>query len=180
MKNTSAVLFAILCNTACTTSPQVTSVPIPDDPDACPPGVAVCDPGHHHPPDPTRARQISDLHVTCSANWGRSCGVVNGGEISAGLEPVIPPNYSICRVVGSVASMSSSSAGSWWALDGNRVRFYSGACGGTIVDQTRAWVDVTWATYIVGTSWVNEPRNQCSPETKGIVGIQPVVCANSP
>jgi len=104
-----------------------------------------------------------EVRVACNVSWGEKCE----GEASPQNEAVIPDGYSHCRTVAQKHSGPTKDAGSWWWLDGNRVRIYASACGGPITDQYGSWVDVTWKTYIVKTSALNDPKNYCSPEIKG-------------
>jgi hypothetical protein len=118
-----------------------------------------------HPADnqPKIAWKFWEVRVACNVSWGDKCE----GEVSPQNEAVIPDGFSHCRTVAKKNSGPTKDAASWWWLDGNRVRIYTRACGGPIYDQYSSWVDVTWKTYIVRTSSLNDPENNCSPDVKG-------------
>ncbi|WP_147406978.1 hypothetical protein [Pseudomonas sp. 91RF] len=107
--------------------------------------------------------QYWNLKISCHADWGHVCE----GEAQPQNEAVIPEGFSHCRTVAQKNSGPAGDAGSWWFLDGNRVRVFARACGGAFYDQYSSWIDVNWITYIVRTPSLNDPENNCSSETKG-------------
>lgn len=122
------------------------------------------------PPGSKIAWQFWNLRISCNAPWGTKCE----GEAKPENEAVIPNGFVHCRTDAVKNSGPNRDAGSWWWLDGNRVRVYARACGGPFYDQYRSWIDVNWITYIVRQGQQTLPENNCRPDTKGAADYETI------
>lgn len=114
-------------------------------------------------PSDKLARLYWDVRIRCDAGWDKKCE----GEAWPENEAVIPAGFTHCRTDARKNSGPTNDAGSWWWLDGNRVRVYARACGGPAYYQYHSSIDVNWLTYIVPAGTENHPENNCRPDTKG-------------
>jgi len=103
------------------------------------------------------------MWIRCQADATERCR----GEAPAARTATIPPGYAHCRTVGRQLEGPTNTAGSWWWLEGAKIRVFAAACGGPIFDRWGSSVKAEWSTYIVPAGQEHDPANQCSSATEG-------------